>query len=154
MTEQPPSSIGSVAEEAARLISAMAAMAGSSDDPSQDDDPSEGPSPYAGGPAQEPRPPEPPETSRACSTCGGVNDATPVACRLCPLCQGIALLRLVRPETVDRLADFAAALAGTLRDLATQSRASGPTTRAGSRAGGSSDRATVEDIPVADEGEA
>lgn len=154
MTDQPPSSIGTVAEEAARLISLMASMAGSSDDPDDGNEPSQGRSPYDGGPAREPRPPETEGTPGACSACGGENDATPVACRLCPLCQGIALLRSVRPETVDRLADFATAVAGTLRDLATQSRASGPTPGAGSRTGKPSGRAPVQDIPVADEGEA
>jgi hypothetical protein len=34
------------------------------------------------------------------------------------VCQGIALLRSVRPETVERLADLAAALSGALRDIA------------------------------------
>ena len=61
-----------------------------------------------------------------------------ISCQVCPICQGIALLRAVRPETVDRLADLAGALAATLRDVA----ASGRTTdgdhrrRPGSAAGG------------------
>src|SRR3954468_14800512 len=40
-----------------------------------------------------------------CGHCGaetGVGRA--VSCQVCPICQGIALLRTVRPETVDRLA--------------------------------------------------
>lgn len=156
MTDQPKPSIGTVAEEAARLISAMAAMAGSSEDANQNpnrDDPSQRSSPYAGGPAQEPTPPEAEHASRVCSACGAESNGTPVACRLCPLCQGIALLRSVRPETVDRLADFASAMAASLRDLATQSRASGPASEAGSRSGRPSGHATVQDIPVDDEDE-
>ena len=157
MTDQPKPSIGTVAEEAARLISAMATMAGSSEDPTQNpnrgDNPSQHSSPFAGGPAQEPAPPEAERAPRVCSACGAESNGTPVACRLCPLCQGIALLRSVRPETVDRLADFASAMAASLRDMATQSRASGPASQAGSRSGRPSGQATVQDIPVDDEDE-
>lgn len=157
MTDQPKPSIGTVAEEAARLISAMATMAGSSEDPNQNpnrgENPSQHSSPYAGGPAQEPAPPEAERAPRVCSACGAESNGTPVACRLCPLCQGIALLRSVRPETVDRLADFASAMAASLRDMATQSRASGPASQAGSRSGRPSGQATVQDIPVDDEDE-
>ena len=171
MTDQPQTSIGTVAEEAARLISAVAAMANSTGTTTHD------PSPYAGGPVQDPASPHtehawPPEDSvrsddarpeRAatlgtppgdpdpgappvCSACGGVNDGTPVACKLCPLCQGIALMRSVRPETVDRLADFASAMAATLRDMATQSRSSGP--GSGSGAGSGSGSGTPSDGPM------
>ena len=155
MTDQPQPSFGTVAEEAARLISAMATMARSTAGPSAgpSDDPSHSSSPYAGGPAQEPAPPDTEHAPRACSVCGGANDGTPVACRLCPLCQVISLMRSVRPETVDRLADFASAMAASLRDMATQSRASGPASEAGSGSGRPSGHATVQDIPVDDEDE-
>jgi hypothetical protein len=54
-----------------------------------------------------------------CEHCGVTSRAgEALACQLCPVCQGIALLRTVRPETVERLADLAAALSGALRDLA------------------------------------
>ena len=129
MTEQTQSANGTVAEEAARLIEAMASMARSTAGGGQ------GPSPYADGPAQDSSPgaqdasPEPDDrhgsTHGVCSSCGGERDSTPVACKLCPVCQGIAFIRSVRPETVDRLADFASALASTLRDVATQSRGIG-----------------------------
>jgi len=182
MSDQPPSSIGTVAEEAARLISAVATMARSSADTTIDR------SPYAGEPAQDPASPDmehasrpddtvrpdnaPPERASSsgapsgapsggpgpsaaptCSACGGITDGTPVACKLCPLCQGIALLRSVRPETVDRLADLASAVASTLRDMATQSRASGPDSGPGSGSGRPSDGPTVQDIRVDDEDE-
>jgi hypothetical protein len=159
MTEQPQSRIGTVAEEVARLIEDVATMARSSASVRAD------PNPYAGGPAQEPASPDappavPPEDDPAvtggpsgpppagdCSRCGGERDGTPVACRLCPVCQGIALLRSVRPETVDRLADLASAVAETLRDLATQSRAS-------ASAGRPSDHGrAAQDIPVNDDNE-
>jgi hypothetical protein len=54
-----------------------------------------------------------------CEHCGVSSRAgEALACQLCPVCQGISLLRSVRPETVERLADLAAALSGALRDIA------------------------------------
>lgn len=168
MSDQTQPSIGTVAEEAARLISAMATMARAgaipSDEPTEQHSHTTGP--YAGGPAgpagqdgaagqdgsaQVPGPTGSEQADRACSACGRENEGTPVACRLCPLCQGIALLRSVRPETVDRLADLVSAMADSLRDLASQSRASTPDPESRSRSGGPSDRAPVQDIPVDDE---
>lgn len=151
MTEQPQPPIGTVAEEAARLMAAMATMARPSAVPTNDA--TNDPGPYAGGPAQEPVPPDTEHAPGACSTCGGERGGTPVACRLCPLCQCIALLRSVRPETVDRLADLVSAMAAGLRDMATQSRASSPASEARSRSGMPSDRESVQDIPVHDEDE-
>jgi hypothetical protein len=83
-----------------------------------------------------------------------------ISCQVCPICQGIALLRAVRPETVDRLADLAGALAATLRDVAASGRTTDHRRRPGSAAGGAYEpswgapaaggRATVQDIPVHD----
>ncbi len=182
MTDQPQPSIGTVAEEAARLISAVATMARSSTFPSEN--PANSPSPYAGGPARGSMPPRdghvppgsgpvpprpagpvppphagtmpsdagPQRAEGTCGACGGESSGTPVACKLCPLCQGIALLRSVRPETVDRLADLASAMAEGLRDLATQSRASGPAAEASARPGMAPNGVAVQDIRVDDEG--
>jgi hypothetical protein len=74
-----------------------------------------------------------------------------VTCQLCPVCQGIGLLRSVRPETVDRLADLAGALAATLRDIAGQRRADAGSsgTQAHRRPEAHSSR--VQDIAVDDE---
>lgn len=158
MTEQTGTANGTVAEEAVRLIEAMASMARSAG--SADEDTSS----YADLLAEETAPGAAHETSAgpedgepsssACSSCGGERDSTPLACKLCPVCQGIALIRSIRPETVDRLADFAAAMASSLRDMAAQSRGSGPGPGAKPRTGGSSDggRPTVQDIHVDDEG--
>jgi len=159
MTEQTRSANGTVAEEAVRLIEAMASMArstGSADEDARS---------YADGPARDSAPGAAHEASPgsdnrdeplngACSACGGERDSTPLACKLCPVCQGIALIRSIRPETVDRLADFAAAVASSLRDMAAQSRGSGPGPGAGPRTGSSPDggRPTVQDIHVDDEG--
>jgi hypothetical protein len=45
---------------------------------------------------------------------GGISDGSP-ACRLCPLCQLIAVLRQARPETFSHLLDASAALTAALR---------------------------------------
>jgi len=178
MTEQPPSAIGTVAQEAARLIEEMATMARSSK--SRDDHASS----YAGEPAREPPAPKAPPASAApedheaagrpfdepCSVCGGEPDDVPASCRLCPVCRGIALLRSVRPETVDLLADLALSVAASLRDVAVRSRATDPPSSWRSSTGRpSADRSTsgtsstghatgadrdpVQDIPVDDEDE-
>lgn len=133
----------------------------------------EGLRPYPGAPAQEPPPPQappaaPPEDDEAedweaadeppvgvCNVCGGERAQTPATCRLCPVCRGIALLRSIRPETVDLLADLALAMASSLRDVATRSRASDPASHGSSRPAGPGEgsRATVQDIHVDDESE-
>jgi hypothetical protein len=187
MTEDSPSAIGTVAQEAARLIEDMATMA-------RRNHSGEHTSRYAGEPAEEPFSPRPQdraaepqdqetqdgaargrewegpdrEGSRAtdkpsegaCSQCGAQPGDTrggdiPSSCQLCPLCRGIGLLRSVRPETVDLLADLAMSVAAALRDLALWSRASEPAPPATSSPGGSPDpdRAPVQDIPVDDESE-
>jgi len=165
MSEQPRTSIGTVAEEAARLMEGVASMARSRSSPSQ------GHPPYADQPAQEPvSPAAPPDGRRAedptaaqapgdtpaagACHCGGEQAGTFEACRLCPLCQGIALLRSVRPETMDQLADLASAVTEGLRDLAAQLRASGSASTGRPATGGQPDsgRAT-QNIPVDDESE-
>ena len=183
MTEQSPSTIGTVAQEAARLIEDMATMARSGY--SRGDESGPCPSEPA---ASEPAPSEPaPEpawvqaahaagpaghqpagdanaddepSAGSCSMCGGEDGDTPrhdssSTCRLCPVCRGIELLRSVRPETVDMLADLAMSVAGSLRDVAVWSRASDPTSSARPTSGGSPKpgRAPVQDIPVDDESE-
>ncbi|MDQ1538511.1 MAG: hypothetical protein QOE58_2904 [Actinomycetota bacterium] len=171
MSEQPPSAIGTVAQEAARLIEDMATMARSSNSRADD------PSPHAGRPAYGPFSPDAQPSASAsdieagieadteaaddfpeepCGVCGGERDDTPASCRLCPLCQGIALLRSVRPETVDLLADLALSMAASLRDVAARSRASDPASSGRSGSSGrapDADRDHVQDIPVDDESE-
>jgi hypothetical protein len=206
MNQESPSPIGTVAQEAARLIEDMATMARrnhSGDHTSR----------YAGEPAQESCSPQPQDRAAqpqdreiqnpglqvgaaqgregesqkglghegvgheglgqerqgseatdnpsdgACSQCGAQPgdtraDDIPSSCQLCPLCRGIGLLRSVRPETVDLLADLAMAVAAGLRDLALWSRASEPGSPATSSPGSPDpDRAPVQDIPVGDESE-
>lgn len=168
MTEPPRPAVGTVAQEVARLLEEMAAMAHSGASSG------EGLRSCPGGPAQEPLPPEPPPatpppegdeaedwevadepSAGACSVCGGEPAETPATCRICPVCRGIALLRSIRPETVDLLADLAMAMAAGLRDVATRSRTSDPASSGPSRPAGPSEgsRAPVQDIPVDDESE-
>jgi len=65
------------------------------------------------------------------------------------------MLRSVRPETVDLLADLALSLAAGLRDAASRSRASAPPSpsKPGSGRPADGDRPTVQDIHVDDESE-
>ncbi len=152
---RPP--VGSVADEAARLMDALggwAATARYAAGTRHTEDDAEAPrtegdaAPGDGG-----------ATADACPTCGtetGVGQA--ISCQVCPVCQGIALLRSVRPETVDRLADLAGALAATLRDIAAQGRETRTAPDAeGARSGGTrssgarAHRPRVEDIEVSEE---
>ncbi|WP_240977166.1 hypothetical protein [Knoellia koreensis] len=147
---RPP--VGSVAEEAARLMDALGGWAASAG--------------YAAGTRHTEDDAEVPRTegdatradggekAGACPTCGAENGVgQAISCQVCPVCQGIALLRSVRPETVDRLADLAGALAATLRDIAAQGREASPPPGAESaRSSGSrARRPRVEDIEVREE---
>ncbi|GAA1234504.1 hypothetical protein [Oryzihumus leptocrescens] len=157
--EQAAPPVGSVAEEAARLVEAFAAWsgrhaaapraAGEDDDEPGDDEP------YAGrgdasGSAEGEDAPEGSGEGRQCPTCGaqaGVGKAA--SCGVCPVCQGIAWLRTVRPETLDRLADLAGALTDTLREVAREAAHGRP--QGGTTGGAQHPGASVQDIPVADD---
>lgn len=52
-------------------------------------------------------------------TCGGT---TPAACRLCPVCQLIAFVQQVSPDTLERVAEVVDLAATALRDLAQSQR--------------------------------
>lgn len=102
--------VGTVAEETARLVEALGDWARSA----------------TAGEAAQPEEAAPDQAGTrhtpGCERCGGTSPAAgeAIACQLCPVCQGIALLRAVRPETVERLADLAGALSGVLRDIAAE----------------------------------
>jgi hypothetical protein len=155
--------VGSVAEEAARLLDALGGWAASSGYAAGA--PSRG---SAEGPGRPPAGDTRDGTSATsgptpggeghCEHCGAENGAgRAVVCRLCPVCQGIGLLRSVRPETVDRLADLAGALADTLRELADHRRAgqasagAAPAGTTPADAGTRHTRSRVQDIAVEDE---
>ena len=139
MADDERPAVGSVAEEAARLLDALGGWASSRQAGyaarsaprdrrhAPDDDRPDGSALTAGDAAgRTAAAPTTPGGRRSprCESCGAENGVgQAVACQLCPVCQGIGLLRSVRPETVDRLADLAGALAATLRDIAGQRRA-------------------------------
>ena len=106
--QRPP--VGSVAEETARLLDALLAGAA--------------PEPEASEPASEPNEGAAAASPEPCPTCGHVAGSTHTdetsaeVCHLCPVCQLLRVVRTVRPETLDRLADLAAAVTDTLRDVA------------------------------------
>lgn len=110
---RPP--VGSVAEETARLLDALLAGTGAA---TQDD---------ASGTAYQTGTTEPTGAGNVdaepCPTCGHLPGTSHDAqdgevCRLCPVCQLLRVVRTVRPETLDRLADLAAAVTETLREVA------------------------------------
>ncbi|HET7660837.1 MAG TPA: hypothetical protein VFK66_10660 [Oryzihumus sp.] len=154
--EHAASPVGSVAEEAARLVEAFAAWSGThaaADRAREGDD-----APYAdrshprdpGGNAEDRDAPDGTGDGRQCPTCGaqaGVGRAA--SCGVCPVCQGIAWLRTVRPETLDRLADLAGALTDTLREVAREAARGRP--QDGTTGGAQHPGASVQDIPVADD---
>ena len=139
MAEQEGPVVGSVAEEAARLLEALGGWASTT----QDAYAARAAADAAGAPADASEA----HTQSRCESCGAENGAgQAVVCGLCPLCQGIGLLRSVRPETVDRLADLAGAMATALRDLAAHhagSHASGPQPPSGG--------SRVQDIRIEDD---
>lgn len=121
--DQDPDGIGSVAEEAARLLAALGA-----------------PSPTDGvglGRSTRGRPVPGPRTNRSAPgaaanpcTCGSNDQAQHGAaaadqgaeCRICPVCLGIRVLKDIRPEMLASLADLATDIATSLRVLADDRR--------------------------------
>lgn len=163
--DNPP--VGSVAEEAARLLDALGGWASTATAGYAAQSAPGAPAasePAASAASAADRPDEPTDQPAAepgghsggrCEACGAQNGmGQALTCQLCPVCQGIGFLRSVRPETVDRLADLAGAIAATLRDLASERRGGD-----GEADGDTGDRgrgraSTVQDIPVEDEDEA
>ncbi|KRF39678.1 hypothetical protein ASH01_20310 [Terrabacter sp. Soil811] len=127
--DAPP---GSVAAEAALLVDLLSrrTWSGSSRMPSGDSrgeraggaahghDHAAGPASPAGDPTG-PDAARRPDGSAGECTCGGT---TPAACRVCPVCQLIAFVQQVNPDTIEKVADFVGFAATALRDLATAQR--------------------------------
>lgn len=109
-------SVGTVADEAALLVDLLASRgwSGFTSAGATAPDPAEGSPPGSGSPSA-PR--------GAGCTCGG---ATPAACRLCPVCQLIAFVQQISPETLDRVAEVVELAATGLRDLAQSQRDRAP----------------------------
>ncbi|GAA2491562.1 hypothetical protein [Terrabacter carboxydivorans] len=119
---------GSVAEEAALLVDLLSrrSWAGSSGMPpaaSHKEDGSAAPlghdsrheSEHDGSRSSQQRS----GTSTGECTCGG---STPAACRVCPVCQLVAFVQQVNPDTIEKVADFVGFAATALRDLAATQR--------------------------------
>lgn len=124
--EQRDEPVGTVAEEAARLVASLSGWSGAHRTAPVDGDGSgdataatdgSGDGEQGGGGEQQGGQPGAAGCDCACHRAGEAS-----ACRLCPICQGIALLRAVHPETLDRVADFVAMAATALHDLAEQRR--------------------------------
>lgn len=109
------SRLGSVAEEAALLVDLLSqrSRSGASDMPSR------GPADNRSDSRSDGRSDSRSEGSPGACTCGGT---TPAACRVCPVCQLIAFVQQVNPDTIDKVADFVGFAATALRDLATAQR--------------------------------
>ncbi len=114
MTHGDPT-VGSVAEEAARLIGLLCG------------DPSGETARQAGMRAA--------AQSGTCPTCGrdasvgsapvGADSSRDSNCRYCPVCHLIGFVRGISPEVIDRIADVVDLVGGGLRDLADSRRRSG-----------------------------
>ncbi|HEX6918123.1 MAG TPA: hypothetical protein VF140_08580 [Phycicoccus sp.] len=104
--------VGSVAEEAQRLLETLRRAGGGATGgagPATDGSPDEGPDTHG---------PEPGDADEW--TC------TDPFCRACPLCRTVAVVRGLNPETLRRLADLAAVAATVLTDLAAQRASASP----------------------------
>ena len=155
--------VGTVAEETARLVEALGDWARSATtgeaaqpehsvpdragDAGRGDDAAEAAQPGGGSAAEDQAGTR---HTPGCERCGGSGPAAgeAIACQLCPDCQGIALQRAVRPETVERLADLAGALSGVLRDIAAERAGRGAPARPEPPPGRGQ---RVQDIDVDDE---
>ncbi|MEO7000045.1 MAG: hypothetical protein ABI112_18360 [Terracoccus sp.] len=109
--DAPPAS---VAAEAALLIELLS-QRGSFASASAGSRSGSGPEPAAGSAGQ-------PDGGEC--TCGG---APPAACRICPVCQVIAFVQKINPDTIERIADFATFAATALRDVASAQRTASST---------------------------
>ncbi len=127
--------VGSVAEEATRLLEAL----GRPSAPSRDE-PGE-----PGGPG------EPGERGEREESAEHVHVAMGDAetCTWCPVCRSVGILRGVSPETLGRLADLATAAATVLAELATRHTDSRP----GERREGADPATRTHPITVVDEEE-
>ncbi|MEO7421014.1 MAG: hypothetical protein ABIU87_01305 [Ornithinibacter sp.] len=147
--------VGSVADEAARLLESLRRATAEDDDPGAETPPGERDGEHAHqGPEAD---------SSSSSLPDGGHD--PV-CQWCPLCRSATVVRSLSPETLARLADLAVVAAGVLSDLAARQGRSGAGPEADGPMSGTDERATrrptassppsrpvpVVDIDVSEEG--
>jgi len=136
--------VGSVADEATRLLESLRRSAAEAADQgtragSDGSPPASAADP---GPAAPPRP-------DAVDPDAGTHDP---ACQWCPLCRGAAVVRSLSPQTLTRLADLAGLAATVLADLAsTRGAGAEPATSARDSAPARPDRQSASrPIPVTD----
>jgi hypothetical protein len=155
-----PADLGSVADEAAKLLESLrrvdwAAAVGAGPEaphgapaggegPARADRPAGAEDP-AGAPAATPGPPH------------HVPMGTAESCTYCPVCRAVTVLRAVSPETLERLADLAGTAAALLSDLAAARTGprSHPTPGAADGTGSAAHTGTprTHRVPVVDEEE-
>lgn len=168
----PEEPVGTVAQEAARLLEVLSASGlwgaptgeavtetRRADQPSADQPPMETPrvdprraDPPPAGPehaAEEDRPQGVPADEQP-APCHHPPVGEATVCALCPVCQGIALVRSLQPEALDALANLAAVAAATLRDLARAAAQEAASPAASAPTPPSTGRAAVVDIEVVD----
>ena len=128
--------VGSVAEEATRLLEALGRTSASS---------------TAGATADEEEAADQPAPDESNDGAEHVHVAMGDAetCTWCPVCRSVGVLRSVSPETLGRLADLAGAAATVLADLATRHTEGG----AGARREPADRTTRSEPITVVDEEE-
>lgn len=156
MTGADHESTSAVSDEAVRLVSALAAMAGPAHDNGRGQDASDPTRTEASdADAPEPGAADPPDTGAA-PACACANPSVQSVCDICPVCRVAAFLSEVRPETVERVADLLSMVAGSLEAFAAQRRTDmggaddqDPTAGAGTTRGD----ARWEPVPVEDEDE-
>lgn len=112
--------VGSVAEEAQRLLESLRRAGGGDDDPRHAATDGGRHAQDGGG-------------RHAAADEGEAWVCTDPFCRSCPLCRTVAVMRGLSPETLRRLADLATVAAGVLSDLAGE-RSGGPADPTGGRA--------------------
>ncbi|CCH77777.1 conserved hypothetical protein [Nostocoides japonicum T1-X7] len=149
--------VGTVAEEAAKLIALLSTASAGRRGADVTDPPTASDAGPQGGSADgdaAPRRPAPGTDDGRCDHRPAAGEA--IACAICPVCQLIALLRTTRPEVVDLLADLTSAVATALRDIASAG-AAGPSgtedERGAARAAYPRARSRAVPIDVVDEDE-
>ncbi|MGL5818390.1 MAG: hypothetical protein ACRCYR_12560 [Phycicoccus sp.] len=119
VTERSDDRVGSVAEEAARLVASLRRASESADDaPAGHRAPDDAVDPAAATSSD--RTPSGPGASGASEDAGARPPHHDPLCQWCPVCRSVAAARQVSPEALSRLADLAALAATVLTDLARQ----------------------------------
>ena len=127
--------VGSVADEAGRLLESLRRAAAEAAEQSADAPGGTSTRPAADGTEDTARPASGPGADDHGTHDHGTHDHDPLTggaaphdpvCQWCPICRGAAVVRSLSPEPLRRLADLAAVAASVLADLATARAAAGP----------------------------